>query len=143
MSCEGASIRAARLKRYNISENTVKIMANAQNLRPWQSGQSGNPAGKPKGTKHFSTWIQEMMEDEQFVRKLANGKSKREAPVKAIVATLITKALDGDLKAIDLLAKYGYGSRHDITTDSQPLPAPIFGGLSVSEFVKYPNSSQS
>jgi hypothetical protein len=111
-------------------------MANDQNLKPWKSGQSGNPAGKPKGTKHLSTWIQELMEDENFVRKLANGKTKKEAPVKAIVATLIQKAVDGDMKAFDLLAKYGYGTKVDITSKDQLFPAPIMGGMSLDKYVK-------
>src|ERR1700722_1570347 len=95
-------------------------MANEQNLKPWKPGQSGNPAGKPKGTRHLSAWIQEMMEDEQFTRKLANGRSKKEMPVKAIVGTLIAKALDGDMRAIDLLAKYGYGTKLDLTLKDEP-----------------------
>lgn len=101
-------------------------MANENNLTPWQPGQSGNPAGKPKGTKHLSTWIQEMMEDDNFTRKLANGRSKKEAPVKAIVTTLMNKALDGDMKAFDLLAKYGYGTRLDVTSKDKEVQ-PFFG----------------
>lgn len=100
-------------------------MANEYNLTPWKPGQSGNPAGKPKGTKHLSTWIQEMMEDENFKHKLSNGKIVAELPVKAIVATLITRALDGELKAIDIIAKYGYGTKFDFTSSNKPLPTPI------------------
>lgn len=112
-------------------------MANEQNLKSWRPGQSGNPAGKPKGTKHFSTWIQEMMEDDQFTRKLSNGKTKKELPVKAIVSTLIAKALGGDMKAIDLLAKYGYGSKFDITSKNEPLSVSF--NNNASRFVKpYP-----
>jgi hypothetical protein len=113
-------------------------MANEQNLKPWKPGQSGNPAGKPPGTRHLSTWIQEMMEDDQFTRKLANGKTKKEMPVKAIVSTLITKALDGDMKAIDLLAKYGYGTRLDLTTKEQPFSFSL--GDSGRQFVKHSDS---
>lgn len=94
-------------------------MANQQNLKPWKPGQSGNPAGKPKGSRHLSTWIQEMMEDEKFTYKLATGRSAKGAPVKAIVKSLILKALEGDAKAFDLLAKYGYGSKLDINSDSK------------------------
>ena len=110
-------------------------MSNTQNLKPWKPGQSGNPAGKPKGTKHFSTWIQEMMEDDQFTRKLANGRTKKEMPVKAIVSTLITKALDGDMRAIDLLAKYGYGTKIDLTSKDQPLSFSL--GDAGRRFVKH------
>jgi len=107
-------------------------MANEQNLKSWQPGQSGNPAGKPKGTKHLSKWIQEMMEDESFEQKLADGTVLKGAPVKAIVMTLLTKGVAGDMRAIDLLGKYGYGSKLDVTSDDRPLPTPIYGGLSSS-----------
>jgi hypothetical protein len=106
-------------------------MANEQNLKPWKPGQSGNPTGKPKDIKHLSTWIQEFMEDENFTRTLANGRHKKEAPVKSIVSVLIHKAVDGDMKAFDLLAKYGYGTRVDITSKDQQLPMPLLGGISV------------
>jgi len=96
----------------------------------WQPGQSGNPAGKPKGTKHLSSWIRELMENEGFEHKLENGTIVHEAPVQAIVHVLIQKALRGDMKAFDLLGKYGYGSRIDITSEDRPLPTPIMGGLS-------------
>src|SRR5665213_3510669 len=107
-------------------------MANEQNLQSWQPGQSGNPSGKPKGTKHLSKWIQEMMEDESFEQKLSDGTVLKGAPVKAIVMTLLTKGIAGDMKAIDLLGKYGYGSKLDVTSDDKPLPTPIYGGLSSS-----------
>lgn len=102
-------------------------MANEQNLKSWQPGQSGNPKGKPKGTKHLSTWIQEMMENDSFKIMLSNGKIKKEAPIRATITVLINKALEGDMKAADLLCKYGYGSKINITT--RELPTPILEGL--------------
>ncbi len=106
-------------------------MANEQNLKPWKPGTSGNPLGKPKGTKHLSTWIQEMMEDDKFICKLSNGKTIKKAPVVAIVSTLINKAVTGDMKAIDLLAKYGYGTKTDVTSNYKELPSPILADLIV------------
>lgn len=95
-------------------------MANLQNLRSWQPGQSGNPNGKPKGTKHISNWILQMLEDESFYKKISGISIQEGAPVKVIVQSLILKAMDGDLKAIDLLAKYGYGTKHDVTLGYEP-----------------------
>jgi len=97
----------------------------------WKPGQSGNPAGKPKGTKHLSTLIREMLDDDNFVQKLENGKLIMGAPGKAIVRVLVVKSLNGDLKAFDLLAKYGYGTKLEIESDSLPMPIPILGGASV------------
>jgi hypothetical protein len=103
-------------------------MANKQNLQPWQPGQSGNPSGKPKGTKHLSTWIREMLEDENFSTRYLVGyrlQDYKGAPMQAILQTLITKAIGGDIRAFDLLAKYGYGTRVDLTTMNKELPRPI------------------
>ena len=94
----------------------------------WRPGQSGNPAGKPLGTKHISTYIREMMDDDDFEQKLADGSILKGSPVKAVVKTLILRALNGDLRAFDLLAKYGYGTK--IELEARELPQPILSGLS-------------
>jgi hypothetical protein len=108
-------------------------MANEQNLRSWQPAQSGNPNGKPKGTKHLSAHIRELLEDETFEQTLADGTLIKGAPIKAIIMTLLTKGVAGDLKAIDLIGKYGYGTKLDLTSDDKPLPTPIYGGLASSD----------
>ncbi|MFY7938536.1 MAG: DUF5681 domain-containing protein, partial [Flavobacterium sp.] len=41
-------------------------MANEENLKPaWQKGESGNPAGKPKGAKNRSTIARQWLETTQ------------------------------------------------------------------------------
>lgn len=105
-------------------------MANEQNLKPWKTGQSGNPRGKPKGSKHLATRIQDMLQDELFKQKLSDGTMLKGAPVEVLIRALIIKAAEGDLRAFDLLGKYGYGNKVDVTTDGKELPTPIYGGLS-------------
>ena len=104
-------------------------ITNHLKLTQWKPGTSGNPAGKPKGAKHLATHIQEMMEDNKFEQKLKNGSILRGAPIQAIIRTLIIKAVNGDLRAFDLLARYGYGTK--IEFDSDKLPIPILGGVTV------------
>lgn len=43
-----------------------------QNSRPWlfKKGQSGNPAGRPKGTKSLKTYVKEMIQDMTDEEKL-------------------------------------------------------------------------
>lgn len=95
----------------------------------WQSGESGNPKGKPKGVKHLSTWIREIMEDEDFECKLADGTLIKGAPIKAIVNSMVMKTLNGDAKAFDLIGKYGYGTKINLPVEDRDLPTPILGGL--------------
>ena len=77
----------------------------------WKPGQSGNPAGKPKGTKHLSTHIQEMLNDENFELKLKDGSIMKEMPIKAIIKTAVAKSISGDTRAMEWLAKHGYGEK--------------------------------
>lgn len=83
----------------------------------WKPGESGNPAGLPKGTKQLSTWIQELLMDDGFEFIILGGKEKgkqityKGAPVKAIVGVAIHKAMKGDVKWAEWLAKHGYGNK--------------------------------
>jgi hypothetical protein len=45
-----------------VTENTAKKQHRG---RPWQKGQSGNPAGKPKGTRHHATRLAEQLLDSE------------------------------------------------------------------------------
>lgn len=105
--------------------------------RQFQPGQSGNPAGKPKGTKHISTWIQEMSEDEEFSTYLQDAregfKEFKGAPIRAIINTALVKAVAGDKDAREWLAKYGWRKELDITTNGKDLVIPILGGSSIKD----------
>jgi len=83
-------------------------MANEQNLRPWKPGQSGNPRGMTKGTKHASTWIQELLNDEDFNITISKKRYKG-APLRAMVKAQVIRAMDGDTRAFDVLLKHGWG----------------------------------
>lgn len=89
----------------------------------WRAGQSGNPKGKSKGTKHLSTWIKELLENDNFEYKLHTGEYVNGAPIKAILSCLIIRAIEGDCRAFDLLAKYGYGNK--VFNINNELPMPI------------------
>ena len=91
----------------------------------FKPGESGNPAGKPKGTKHISTWIQEMLNDPDFELKLKDGTILKGAPLAAIIKTAVAKAVSGDMRAFDILGKYGFGTKLDVTTNGKELPTPI------------------
>lgn len=86
----------------------------------WKPGQSGNPKGKPKGTKHLSTYIQEALTDDNFELKLKDGSILREMPIKAIIKTAVAKSVGGDTRAMEWLAKHGYGEKLNLeVTDTR------------------------
>lgn len=83
----------------------------------FKPGESGNLEGKPKGTLHLSTHIQNLLADEEFTPEnlMIYGKPYKGAPMKALIAVAIEKATSGDQKWADWLGKYGYGSKMELT----------------------------
>lgn len=100
----------------------------------WQPGQSGNPDGRPKGSKNLSTWIRSIMDDEEFGETLRRTHGVNGTPIEAIIKSLVIKALNGNLRAFELLAKYGYGTKPEEI--DRPCPIPILGGLSRSHSIE-------
>lgn len=104
----------------------------------WKPGQSGNPKGKPKGTKHISTWIQEMLNDEEFETVLVDARKGavefKGAPLKAIIGVAMHRAIhdkDRGQQWAEWLAKHGYGNR-TIVEVSDPLDK-ILGKFDINE----------
>lgn len=92
----------------------IREVSKATQFKP---GVSGNPTGNHKGTKHLTTWIQELLEDENFEANLLDPKigitPYKGAPIKAITQVILVKAINGDLKAADILMKYGWSQKID------------------------------
>jgi len=99
----------------------------------FKPGQSGNPLGNAldrHSTKPISKWINEMLNDEDFIGEIKEGKEIKEykgAPIKAIVGAQIRTAMDGDAKAADLLFKHGGVQRieADVTSGGEPITGSI------------------
>lgn len=87
----------------------------------WKPGERPEGAGKPKGAKHVSSWITEMLEDAQFEQKLKDGTIIKGAPMKAIIKTAIARAMSGDARFLDLLFKYGYGQTIHHIVEEEPV----------------------
>lgn len=98
-----------------ITENLIKVRAATQ----FKKGQSGNPAGPAVGTKHITTWIQEMLSDEKFTTQIQKGYevvNYKGAPVKAILQAQLQLALNSRdenirIKAAELLLKHGWSQK--------------------------------
>jgi hypothetical protein len=96
-------------------------MANEQNLKPFTGADDPRRMnGKPKGTKHLSTYIQEALVDPTFELKLKDGTILKEMPIKAIIKTAVAKSVSGDTRAMEWLAKHGYGEKLNLeVTDTR------------------------
>lgn len=87
----------------------------AQNLKPFQKGVSGNPRGRPKGSLNMSTRIRNYLESKQ---KLSyKGQDWQGEPADLIIRVYTEKAIEGDIKAATWLAKFGYGTKVDAELD--------------------------
>jgi hypothetical protein len=68
--------------------------------RPFQPGQSGNPAGRPKGALNFKTVMQKVME--KPTRVIEDGKEITMPRMEALWEKLSIMGLTGDLGALRL-----------------------------------------
>jgi heat shock protein HspQ len=75
------------------------------NLKKWQVGQSGNPAGRKVGSKNVATIVRELLEQDIDPRFPLNDRLRQlisdngTSYAKAIVYSMLLKAIDGDVRA--------------------------------------------
>ena len=67
----------------------------------FKKGQSGNPKGRPRGSRNFSTDLRETLEEP--IRVTHHGKAKTVSTQLAALMRLREKALGGDVRALDRL----------------------------------------
>jgi len=72
---------------------------NPSHATRWKKGTSGNPSGRPKGSRNLSSYILEAARDEVTVT--VAGKTRRVSKLQASVMQLATKAAGGDQTAIN------------------------------------------
>lgn len=92
----------------------------------FQPGQSGNPSGRPKGTRNFLTEIREELNAE--IERPDGADRVRITKQQAIVKAFIAKAIGGDIRAITALISYstpanGGGDEDDLLPDEEKLLA--------------------
>lgn len=71
----------------------------------FKPGQSGNPKGRPRGSKNFDKILEELFQKKVIIKE--NGEERKVSIKAALTQKLLVKALyEGDLKAMDLLFKH-------------------------------------
>lgn len=78
-------------------------MANEQNLIPAQKGEVRNPNGRPKGVPNSKTRLLRILELVQKKRNPVTGQDEEFSIAEQMDLQLIKKALNGDLKAYEIL----------------------------------------
>jgi hypothetical protein len=86
-------------------------MAGKGQIEPrWEKGESGNPAGRPKGSKNRSTIARQWLEVNQNLKNPLTGENETMSQEDLMTLALIKKAREGDVNAYKALMDSGYGA---------------------------------
>ncbi len=94
------------------------------NLKPFEKGESGNPNGRPKGSRNRSTIARYWLEVNQKLKNPITGEDETMSQEDLITLSIIKKARDGDVNAYKALMDSGYGAplqQIEQTNIEQPL----------------------
>jgi hypothetical protein len=86
----------------------------------FQPGKSGNPKGRPKGSKNFATVIQDELERRVVVTE--DGRRRKITKREAVAKQLVNRAAGGDPKAIPVLLNETRAYENDASAGG---PQPI------------------
>ena len=104
-----------------MTDNLTPGYKRPPNPSQFKPGKSGNPNGRPKGSRNLQTDLAQMMNKKVAIRE--NGKRKRITRQQAMLLSLFEKAAHGDVKAASqlftMLMKFGI---HDV---APPEPKPL------------------
>ena len=70
----------------------------------FQPGKSGNPKGRTKGHKNFNTLLRQTLS--QQVEVVKSGTKHKMSKNEILIEMLVNKALQGDMRAINILLPY-------------------------------------
>jgi hypothetical protein len=84
-------------------------MANKDIQPRWEKGESGNPAGRPKGSKNRTTIARQWLEVNQSLKNPLTGEQETMSQEDLMTLALIKKAREGDVSAYKALMDSGYG----------------------------------
>jgi vacuolar-type H+-ATPase subunit H len=87
----------------------------------FQPGQSGNPLGRPKGSKSWKRVMEEELSKEISVTE--QGVEAKVSKMEALAKRLVSDALNGNAKALSELLKQVNRHLGDDQLDSKDLPA--------------------
>ena len=92
----------------------------------FKPGQSGNPRGRPKGTKNYKTDLVEELQEQVLVTE--GGRKQKLSKQRAMIKSLVARAVNGDPRAATAvigelhrlaLAKAGEGDTEPLNSDDQ------------------------
>jgi len=101
-------------------------MAGKDNLKPFKKGESGNPNGRPKGSRNRSTIAKRWLEVEQNLKNPLTGDTEKMSQEDLMTLALIKKAREGDGGAYQKLMDSAYGKAVETKDVNLTGDVPIF-----------------
>ena len=94
-------------------------MPKPENIEPhkFKKGESGNPAGKPKGTRNRSTIVREWMEAIERAKNPITGEVEELTQADIATLAVLKKARAGDVNAYRELMDSAFGKNPDKIID--------------------------
>lgn len=90
----------------------------------FRKGQSGNPKGRPKGTRNFKTDVQAILK--KPIRLNKNGRTESVSTQEGMLLRMIDSALKGDARALSqALALAATHNNDEFVNDTAALSNPI------------------
>jgi hypothetical protein len=89
----------------------------------YEPGQSGNPKGRPRGTKNLKTDLSDELNER--IRITEAGQSRTISKQRALLKSLTTRALQGDSRAADTLLRLCERLLQQSDTGSETAPLTV------------------
>jgi hypothetical protein len=94
--------------------------ANPPKATQFKRGVSGNPNGRPKGSRNLATDLAAELEELTTVKE--DGRRRRVSKQRALIKSLMNKALQGDVRSsAALLGLYGRLITEPVEDDATPV----------------------
>ena len=90
----------------------------------FQKGRSGNPKGRPKGSKNFATLLAQALDEK--VSLTEDGRRRRITKRELVIKQLVNKSASADLRAIKQLTDIVQGVERRAGASPAPPSPPAF-----------------
>lgn len=72
----------------------------------FKPGQSGNPAGRPKGSRNFATIVADLLSRPVRLKVGGVAQDKKILPAEAVANVVVAKAMKGDRHALEMFLRW-------------------------------------